>query len=125
MNSSQGTGNFTRDESSPPPRTLMIKQDSVGRKHSVGFPVIYRHPMAVNFSRPVRAARMKRSIFLLRRRRGTKHFGRTCLVETAVNSALPHGFEDSRSTQTGDISREFRCVEAHTHVTLCSQVVDF
>src|SRR5438270_6177863 len=75
--------------------TLMIEENSISGKHAVSFPVVHSHPMAINFSRAVWAARMEGCLFALRRRRRAKHLRRSRLIETAGNAAVAHSFEDS------------------------------
>src|SRR5712664_3628114 len=106
MNSSDGAGDFTGDEGFSPSWAFMIEENSVRRKHSVRFPIVHCHPVAVNFSGGIRAARMKCCSLVLGRRRRPEHLRRSRLIEATGDAAPAHSLEDSCSAEYGDVARE-------------------
>src|ERR1017187_7621769 len=68
-------------------RALVVEENAIASIKAVGLTVIDGHPVAIYLRRAIRTTRMELSLFVLRRRSGSKHFGRTRLVETSLNAA--------------------------------------
>lgn len=61
-----GTGDFAGDESLTTARGFVVEEDTVARKHVVGFAVVDDDPVPVELGDTVRRARVEGSCFLLR-----------------------------------------------------------
>src|SRR5207249_3413288 len=86
LDSGDGLGDFSSDKSLSTARRLMIEQYSVTGKETMPFPVIYRHPMGVEFGRRIGAAGLKACRLVLRRRCRTEHLTARCVVKLCLHS---------------------------------------
>ena len=65
LDARQGTGNFPADKGFTPDRRLMVEQDSVAGIDSIGFAIINRYPVGIQFGNGVWRTGIKRRGFLL------------------------------------------------------------
>ena len=87
-------------------------------------PVIYRHPVTVNFGGTIRTARMKWGSFVLGRGSRPKHLGRPSLIEAASYAAAVCCLEDTGCPQSGYVACELGHIKTDTDMTLRPQVID-
>lgn len=105
----------------------MIEQNAADGKHVVAFAIVDRQPMGEELRAGVRAAGVENRAFVLGRIRRAKHLAGGRLVEPTgiAESDLLDPFEQTGGTHAGDVAGALRNVEAHAHVALGRQVVDF
>ena len=106
----------------------MVEQDTRAAIHIVSFTIFFHNPEAIQLSHCIRAVRMERRVFILRHFFHLSiQFRSRCLVDAAslCQSAQTYGFQYTEYPCSIHVGRKFRRVEAHLHVALCGQVVDF
>ena len=117
---------FPRDEGFAAPRGFVVEEDSVGCMEMVGLTVVSGNPIAVELRNGVGAARVER--------RGLRLGGFFCvseklrgggLVETGLRAGFPHGVQKPQDTEGVRIGGVFGNVEAHAHMRLRPEIVDF
>ena len=108
--------------------TLMIEQNAVAGKHVVGIAVFFHNPVTVLLGHGIRTVGVERRVLVLR------HFlhlaielGGRSLIDAATvgQSQLAHSLQDAQHTHGIHIGRVFGRVEAHLHMALSREVVDF
>jgi hypothetical protein len=123
-----GTGNLARHEGASTTRALVVEEDAIASVHVVGLTVVLRDPECIKLRDTVGAARVKRSVLVLRdglnqsvklRSRG--------LVEpyVALEAAGAYGIEKAQGTEGIDVACIFRHVEGDLYVRLRTEIVDF
>ena len=103
----------------------MVEQDTIAGKQVISLAVITRHPIGIYFGGRVRAARLKRGVFVLGRFGPAVHFAGRGLIEAALDPALAHRFKNADGAHAGYIAGIFGHIETHAHMALRGQVVDF
>ena len=102
----------------------MVKQDAVDREEAVAFPVVPRHPVAIELGGGIGAPGTHGGRFILRGRGGAKQFTGRSLVKPGLDAAAAEGLQESGNPQAGHIPGKFGDVEADPHMALGGQMVD-
>ena len=105
-------------------RTLVVEQDTVAGEELMAFAINARHPVGINLCYSVGAARLKRSGFALRGRRGAKHFRARSLVKSSFAAAAANRLKKACGSRASNIAGVFRHIETDTHVALRSEMVN-
>lgn len=103
----------------------MIEKDSVCGEDAVSLPIIFSHLVCINLRGSVRTSRVKRSVFVLGRRGGTKHFGTRGLVEARIWTYEANCLQQPRGSKSSNIPGIFGLVKGDPYVGLRSKVVNF
>ena len=104
----------------------MVKQNAIAGIHAVGLPIIHRDPVRVELCHPVRTARVEGGAFplgdLLHETVELRGGGLVyaCFV---CQSADAHSLKDSQRAKGIHVGGVFRCLEAHCHMALSTEVV--
>ncbi len=123
-----GERNLTGHKGLATTLTLMIEQNAVAGKHVVSITVFFHNPVAVLLGHGIRTVGVERRVLVLR------HFlhlaiklGCGGLIDAAViaETQLAHSLQDAQYTHGIHIGRVFGRVEAHLHMALGSEVIDF
>ena len=118
---------LARHEGLAADRAFMVEQDAVGGKHAVGFAVIHRDPVAVEFGDAVGRARIERRGFLLRHflHQAIQFRGRG-LIEPRLlfHAEDPDRLQQPQHADGVGIGGIFRAFEADADMALGGEVVD-
>jgi hypothetical protein len=123
-----GTGNLARHECTPTTRTLVVEENPIAGEHVVGLTIILGDPERIQLCDAVWAARVERSLFILRDGlyEAIKLGGRRLIEPHVVLEATgAHGVEQAQSTERVDIARILRHVKGDLDMRLRTEVVDF
>src|SRR5437899_1341069 len=96
----------------------MIEQDAVTGVDTVGVAVIHGHPVGIEFSCRVWAARRKRGRFALGTGRISIHFAAGGLIELRLHAGFAESFKQTHRAEPGYFARVFRYIETHSDVAL-------
>jgi len=121
-------GNLARHEGASTTRALVVEENAIASVHVVGLTVVFRDPECIKLRDTVGAARIKRSVFVLRdglnqsvklRSRG--------LVEPYVvlEATCAYGIEKAQGTDPIDVACIFCHVEGDLYMRLRTEIVDF
>ena len=106
----------------------MVEEDAIASVHVVGLTVVFRDPECIKLRDTVRAAWIKRSVFVLRDRlnQSVKLRSRG-LVESQVvlEAACAYGIEKAQGAEPIHVACIFGHVEGHLYVRLRTKIVDF
>src|SRR6266478_1112354 len=87
---------------------------------------VHGRPKRKNFCDTVRAARPERRLLGLRHLlRLAEHFAARSLIKTRSQFGFADGFQNANRADAGDIGSVLRNVEAHAHMALCTQMINF
>src|SRR5437660_7300035 len=129
LNSAQGARDLARNECFPSAWRLVIEENSVTDEEVVSLPLINGVPMSGQFAHSIRAARVERRCFILRRRRGPEHFRRSCLVKSGLSPGftciVAKCFQQAQGACRYYVRSILSLIETHAHVRLRTQVVNF
>ena len=123
-----GQRDLASDERLATPLGFVVEQDAGAAVHAVRLAVLLDNPETVQLRDRIRAVGMEGRILVL------GHFlhlsvqfrgGRLIDPARPGEAALAHGLQDTEDAGSIDIRRIFRRVEAHLHVALRREVVDF
>src|SRR5690606_37897925 len=98
FDTSQGASDLAGDESLAANRRFVVEQNAVAGVHAVGFAVVHRNPVTIEFGHGIGAARVEGSSFFLRDFLDQAvEFRRAGLVEAGLllKSENANGFENS------------------------------
>jgi hypothetical protein len=102
----------------------MIEEDSIARKHAIGFAIIERHPVRVNLCGGIRTPRKERSCFTLWRRCTPEHLAARRVIKPGLNARFPDRFEKPYCADARNGASVFGQVETDSHMALRTEMVD-
>ena len=104
----------------------MVKQDAVAGAETVAFAIIDGCPIRKDLGYTIRAAGPERRLLILWYLLGlTEHFAARCLKKAGTQPRFADRFQDPNGADAGNIRCVFRNVEAHAHVALCTEMINF
>ncbi len=103
----------------------MVEQNAAAAEDVVAFAVVDGHPVGIEFSHPVRTARIEIGVFILGYGLDlAEHFGSGSLIETDFGIDDAYGFEQVQGTQAGNLAGGVGLIEADAHETLGSKIIN-
>ena len=107
---------------------FMVEQNAVRRVKAIGFAVVDHDPVRIEFGRRVGRTWIERRRLVLRNGLYLAvEFRRRCLIEARLlfQSKQSDCLEQADRSDPIGVGRIFRCLEAHLHMRLCRQIVNF
>src|SRR3569623_1772672 len=93
-------GHFLRQEMQGAPLAFMIEYNTAGNVEAITFTINLGHLVSVNFGSSIGVDRVECCLLVLRGNRHLpKHFGRRCMINTAVRAMMSHRLEKTYRTQ--------------------------
>lgn len=130
MNLCDCTSNLACDECLTSDWRFVIKKESVRRKHSITFSIIYRNPIRIQLSHSIWASWMKRrklSISSLWHivSYTPEHFWGRCLIKTSLlfQAVYSYRFEKAKCAKSINIRSILWHFEAHFYVRLSREII--
>src|SRR6266576_4474325 len=104
----------------------MIKHDAVAGAEIIALAIIHGCPIRKNLGYTIGAARPERCLLILWHLVGfPEHFAAGCLKKTGTQPRFADRFQDPDRTDASNIGCVFRNIEAHAHVALCAEMINF
>ena len=106
----------------------MVEENAIASVHVVGLTIVFRNPECIELRDTVGAARVERSVLVLRDRLNQSvKLGSRGLIEAYVilETTGAYGIEKAQGTERIDVTCIFRHVEGDLHVRLRTEIVDF
>ena len=104
----------------------MIEENAAASKNIVGFAIVNRHPVGIEFGYTIRATWPERRLFYLRNRLNfAKHFRSGGLIKTYLRIHQANRLKKIQCSNARNLSCRMRLVKGNANETLCSQIVDF